>query len=59
MTVIGNIALIIGVVSYGGSLGVGITVDPDVVVDVDGFTAALDRAFAELVAAGEAVRPAP
>lgn len=54
VTVIGNIALIIGVVSYGGSLGVGITVDPDVVEDVDAFTAALDRAFADLIAAGEA-----
>jgi WS/DGAT/MGAT family acyltransferase len=53
VTVIGNIALIIGVVSYGGSLGVGITVDPDVVEDLDGFTAALDRAFAELIAAAQ------
>lgn len=51
VTVIGNIALIVGVVSYGDSLGVGITVDPDVVDDVDAFAGALDRAFAELVAA--------
>lgn len=54
VTVIGNISLIVGVVSYGDSLGVGITVDPDVVDDVDGFAAALDRSFADLVAAAAA-----
>jgi diacylglycerol O-acyltransferase len=54
VTVIGNISLIVGVVSYGDSLGVGITVDPDVVDDVDAFAGALDRAFGELVAAATA-----
>lgn len=54
VTVIGNIALIIGVVSYGDSLGVGITVDPDVVEDVDALAAALDRSFTELIVAGRA-----
>ncbi len=54
VTVIGNISLIVGVVSYGDSLGVGITVDPDVVDDVDAFAGALDRAFGELVAAAGA-----
>jgi WS/DGAT/MGAT family acyltransferase len=59
VTVVGNIALIIGVVSYGGSLGVGITVDPDVVDDVDGLTAALDRSFTELIAAAGRRRTSP
>ncbi|HEX6417364.1 MAG TPA: WS/DGAT domain-containing protein, partial [Acidimicrobiales bacterium] len=57
VTVIGNISLIVGVLSYGDSLGVGVTVDPDVVGDVDGFTAALDRSFGDLVAIGRAVNP--
>ena len=56
VTVIGNIALIVGVLSYGGSLGVGLTVDPDVVQDVDGLAEALERSFAELVAAGRGGR---
>src|SRR5690606_3935755 len=57
VTVIGNISLIVGVLSYGDGLGVGVTVDPDVVGDVDGFTAALARSFGELVAVGRAVTP--
>jgi diacylglycerol O-acyltransferase len=33
VTGVGNIALIVGVLSYADELGVGITVDPDVVGD--------------------------
>ena len=35
INVVGNVALIIGVLSYVDDLGVGITVDPDVVGDPD------------------------
>lgn len=51
VTLVGNIAVIVGVISYGDSLHIGITVDPDVVDDPDGLTDALDRSFAELVRA--------
>ncbi|MEZ5143198.1 MAG: wax ester/triacylglycerol synthase family O-acyltransferase [Acidimicrobiales bacterium] len=48
---IGNIAVIIGVVSYDDALGVGITVDADVVPDVDALADAIEEACAELVGA--------
>ncbi len=41
ITGVGNIACIIGVLSYCDQLGIGITVDPDVVGDVDGLLEAL------------------
>ena len=41
VTVTGNLALIAGVLSYGGGLGVGLTVDPDVVEDLDGLVDAV------------------
>lgn len=50
VTVTGNIAVIIGVLSYHGTLGVGVTVDPDVVDDVDRFVDAIRSAAYELVA---------
>lgn len=46
VTGVGNIACIIGVLSYRHHLGVGITVDPDVVADPDGL-------LAEVVAAAD------
>jgi diacylglycerol O-acyltransferase / wax synthase len=49
VTVTGNIALIIGVLSYGDILGVGVTVDSDVVPDVDLFVADLGESARELV----------
>jgi len=49
VTGVGNIALIIGVLSYGEELGVGITVDPDVVDDPDGLLEGIQAAAAELV----------
>lgn len=52
ITGIGNIALIIGVLSYGDELGVGITVDPDVVEDPDGLLEHIQASAAELVAGG-------
>jgi WS/DGAT/MGAT family acyltransferase len=48
--VVGNLALIVGVLSYVDDLGVGITVDLDVVGDPGTFAAHLDDAAAELVA---------
>lgn len=57
---IGNIAVIIGVVSYDDALGVGITVDADVVPDVDSLAEAVEEACRELVAAvAEEWTPAP
>lgn len=50
ITGVGNIALIIGVLSYGEELGVGLTVDPEVIDDPDGFLAHLEASAAELVA---------
>lgn len=41
VTGVGNLAVIVGVISYGEELGVGITVDPDVVPDADGLLQAL------------------
>jgi diacylglycerol O-acyltransferase / wax synthase len=58
VTVTGNIALIIGVLSYGDILGVGVTVDSDVVPDVDRFVADLGDAARELVDASRAAEVA-
>ena len=52
ITGVGNIALIIGMLSYGDELGVGITVDPDVIEDPDGLLGHLEVSAAELVAGG-------
>ncbi len=48
--VTGNIATIIGVLSYEDGLGVGITVDADVVPDAEALVAAMEESAAELVA---------
>ncbi len=50
VTVAGNIALIIGVVSYHGTLGVGLTADADVIGDLDHVAHAIERSASELVA---------
>ena len=49
VSVTGNIALIIGMLSYGDRLGVGITVDADVVPDADEIAHSIERASRELV----------
>lgn len=49
VTGVGNIACIVGVLSYCDRLGVGITVDPDVVPDADGLLHALEEAGTELI----------
>jgi WS/DGAT/MGAT family acyltransferase len=48
INVVGNVALIIGVLSYVDDLGVGITVDPDVVGDPQAIVAHLRAASTEL-----------
>ncbi len=50
INVVGNVALIIGVLSYVDDLGVGVTVDPDVGGDPRAITAGMRGAAAELVA---------
>jgi diacylglycerol O-acyltransferase / wax synthase len=50
VTVTGNIALIIGVLSYNGTLGVGLTADADVIRDLDRITEEIVRSASELVA---------
>jgi hypothetical protein len=50
INVVGNLALIVGVLSYGEDLGVGVTVDPDVVGDPDAVAHHLTAASAELTA---------
>ena len=50
VTGVGNIACIIGVLSYLDGLGVGLTVDPDVIDDPDGLLAAIRDSAAELIA---------
>jgi diacylglycerol O-acyltransferase / wax synthase len=52
ITGVGNIAAIIGVLSYCDELGVGLTVDPDVVSDPDHLLGALRDSFDAVVAAG-------
>ncbi len=54
ITGVGNIACIIGVLSYRDQLGIGITVDADVVADADGLLAAVVAAADELLADGDA-----
>jgi WS/DGAT/MGAT family acyltransferase len=49
INVVGNLALIIGVLSYVDDLGVGISVDPDVVGDPDALVPHLRAAVAELM----------
>lgn len=49
VTGVGNIACIVGVLSYCDDLGVGITVDPDVVADPDAFLDALRASATELL----------
>ncbi len=41
ITCTGNLALMIGVLSYADTVGVGVTVDPDLVPDVEAFGEAL------------------
>lgn len=48
ITGVGNIACIIGALSYRDELAVAVTVDPDVVPDADGLLRALVEAAAEL-----------
>ena len=48
---IGNLAVVIGVVSYGDQLGIGITVDPDLIPDVDVLVEGVQLAAAELLTA--------
>lgn len=55
INVTGNIAVIVGVLSYEDGLGVSITVDADVIDDLDALAAAIDGASSELV---DAVRDA-
>ena len=50
--VTGNIAVIVGVLSYEDGLGVGITVDSDVVPDVDVLVEGVENAARALVEAG-------
>lgn len=50
ITGVGNIACIVGVLSYCDQLGVSVTVDPDVVDDADAFLDALLDAIDELTA---------
>jgi diacylglycerol O-acyltransferase / wax synthase len=52
VTGVGNIATIVGVLSYGDRLGVGITVDPDVAGDPEVLVGDVEAAAAELLAGG-------
>ncbi len=54
VTVTGNIALIVGVLSYHGALGVGLTADADAIVDLDHLGQAIEGAAADLIAAANA-----
>jgi diacylglycerol O-acyltransferase / wax synthase len=58
VTVTGNLGLMIGVVSYGDTLGVGITVDADAVPDVADLARELEKAATELVDAAGVVQAA-
>jgi WS/DGAT/MGAT family acyltransferase len=49
--VTGNIAVIVGVISYGDKLEVGVTVDADLIPDLDALIRAFERATEELVEA--------
>jgi hypothetical protein len=63
ITVTGNLAMIIGVLSYADDLGVSITIDSDAVDDVDVLAAAFEPALRQLVQAvqddGKHRSPAP
>jgi diacylglycerol O-acyltransferase / wax synthase len=59
VTVTGNLGLMIGVVSYDDTLGMGITVDADAVPDVSTLAQELERAAAELVRATSAAPREP
>lgn len=52
ITGVGNIACIVGVLSYCGILGVSVTVDPDVVPDADRLLTAIEREAGRLVGGG-------
>ena len=56
ITGIGNVACIVGVMSYCDQLGLSVTVDPDVVDDPDGLLAALDESAAEVAACAPTAR---
>jgi diacylglycerol O-acyltransferase / wax synthase len=49
VTVTGNLTLMIGVVSYDDTLGLGITVDADAIPDVRALARAIEGAVDELV----------
>jgi hypothetical protein len=51
VTVTANLGVTFGVVSYAGTLGVGITVDADAVPDVTVLARAVEEAASELVRA--------
>lgn len=57
INVVGNVGLIVGVLSYGDTLGVGVTVDPDIAGDPRRFAAQLAEAADELLAAVRAAPP--
>jgi WS/DGAT/MGAT family acyltransferase len=59
VTVTGNLAITIGVVSYEDALGIGITVDADAVPDVTALAASIAGAADELVSASERRRRRP
>jgi len=52
ITGIGNVALVVGVLSYVDELGVGVTVDPDVAGDPRRLVEAIHAAGSELIGAG-------
>lgn len=56
--VTGNIAVIVGVISYGDALGLGITVDAGVVPDADRLADAFRVAARDLIDASRAAGPA-
>jgi len=47
----GNIAMIVGVLSYNGTLGISVTVDADVINNADVFIEGIEHSAAELCAA--------
>ena len=56
VTVAGNVALIIGVLSYNGTLGVGLTADADVIGALDRLADGVQLATAELIAIARPAR---
>jgi WS/DGAT/MGAT family acyltransferase len=58
VTVTANLGVTFGVVSYAGTLGIGITVDADAVPDVTVLAQAVEEAATELVGASEAAAAA-